>query len=172
MLRYRAPRWSSSVVFTLGVLGSSPAFSQDHALQLHPKGLNSVVAGAALEAHRRLGDPACRQIFSEFRDGSGRPLQKRLDAIGQTAESYLGWLWFVDGGVSGRCERSEVVAFTSPGSQVVRFCGERFTRALAARGPGFLAAIVIHEELHSLGLGEDPPTSGEITRRVEARCGS
>ncbi|HEY1250593.1 MAG TPA: hypothetical protein VGH97_05350 [Thermoanaerobaculia bacterium] len=139
---------------------------------LHPRGLNSVVAVAALEAHRRLGDPACRQVFSEFRDGSGATLQARLDAIGQTAASYLGWIWFVDGGVGGRCERPEVVAFTSPGSQVVRFCGERFTRALATRGPGFLAAIVIHEELHSLGLGENPPTSDEITRRIEARCGS
>src|SRR5262245_43756001 len=114
MLRYRAPLWPSSVVFTLGVLGSSPAVSQDRALQLHPKGLNSVVAGAALEAHRRLG---------------------------------------------------------GPGSQVVHFCGDRFTHALETRGPGFLAAVVIHEELHSVGLGENPPTSGEITRRIEERCG-
>jgi hypothetical protein len=173
MLRKRALVGFSSMLLTLGVLSSSPATSQERPIMLHPKGLNAVVAVAALEAHRRLGDPSCRQIFSEFRDASGVSLQERLDAIGQTGESYLGWLRFVDGGVGGRCERPEVVAFTSPGSQVVRFCGDRFTRAaLAARGPGFLAAIVIHEELHSLGLGENPPTSDEITRRVEARCGS
>jgi hypothetical protein len=32
------------------------------------------------------------------------------------------------------------------------------------------ATIVIHEELHSLGLGENPPSSLEITARVVARC--
>jgi hypothetical protein len=171
MLRNRAPLRFSSIVFTLGVVGSSPAVSQEGPLKVHPKGLNSVVAVAVFEAYRRLGDPVCREVFSEFRDDSGRPLQERLDAIGETAGSYLGWLRFVDGGVGGRCERDEVVAFTSPGSPVVRFCGDRFTRAVTKRGVGFLASIVIHEELHSLGLGENPPTSEEITRRVQARCG-
>ena len=94
-----------------------------------------------------------------------------LEALGQTGQTYLGWLWFVDGGIQGRCERPEVVAFTTPGSQVVRYCGDRFTRALATRGLGFLASTVIHEELHSLGLGENPPSSEEITRRVETACG-
>jgi hypothetical protein len=32
-------------------------------------------------------------------------------------------------------------------------------------------AIVIHEWLHSLGLGENPPSSDYITTRVRARCG-
>jgi hypothetical protein len=32
-------------------------------------------------------------------------------------------------------------------------------------------ALVIHEMLHSLGLGENPPPSDEITARVRARCG-
>jgi hypothetical protein len=30
---------------------------------------------------------------------------------------------------------------------------------------------VIHEVLHSLGLGENPPSSDHITERVRARCG-
>jgi len=30
--------------------------------------------------------------------------------------------------------------------------------------------MVIHEVLHTLGLGENPPTSTEITLRVEGRC--
>jgi hypothetical protein len=29
---------------------------------------------------------------------------------------------------------------------------------------------VIHEALHTLGLGENPPTSTEITSRIAARC--
>ena len=141
-------------------------------LLVHPRGLNAVVVAAALAAHRRLAEPACRQIFSEFRDASDRPLVSRLEELSQSPQTYLGWLWFVDGGFQGRCERPDVVAFTMPGSQVVRYCGDRFTHALAAHGLGFLAAIVIHEEMHSLGLGENPPSSGEITRRVESACGS
>jgi hypothetical protein len=32
------------------------------------------------------------------------------------------------------------------------------------------ATGVIREVLHTLGLGENPPASAEITRRVEERC--
>jgi hypothetical protein len=32
------------------------------------------------------------------------------------------------------------------------------------------ATIVIHESLHALGLGENPPSSRDITNRVERRC--
>jgi hypothetical protein len=42
------------------------------------------------------------------------------------------------------------------------------------RQPGVAESMVIHEILHTLGLGESPqpgaPTSIEITQRVEARC--
>jgi hypothetical protein len=33
-----------------------------------------------------------------------------------------------------------------------------------------LATLVIHEQLHALGLGENPPTSTYITTRVYHRC--
>ncbi len=179
MLRNRS-RIPHCVLPALAAIWSSTSisFAQDalrHATgppALHPRGLNSVVEAAALEAYRRLGDSQCQQLFSEFRDASGRLLRTKLEAIGQTGQTYLGWLWFVDAGFEGRCDRPEVVAFTSPGSQVIHFCGDRFTRAVATRGVGFLASIVIHEELHSLGLGENPPSSEEITRRVEVKCGS
>jgi len=139
---------------------------------IHPRGLNAIVRMAVIEAHRRLGNPQCQQIFSDFNDASNRALNAKLEEIGQTGQSYLGWIWFVDGGSEGRCAQADVSAFTSPGSQVVRICGDRFTRAITRRGIGFLATAVIHEELHSLGLGENPPSSTEITRRVEFRCGS
>ena len=41
----------------------------------------------------------------------------------------------------------------------------------ADRRNAFLTeAFIIHETLHSLGLGENPPASGEITSRVMKRC--
>jgi hypothetical protein len=30
--------------------------------------------------------------------------------------------------------------------------------------------LIIHEMLHTLGLGENPPSSREITQRVTERC--
>jgi len=40
-----------------------------------------------------------------------------------------------------------------------------------ARHDPFLADVaLIHESLHSLGLGENPPSSSEITSRVISRC--
>ena len=173
----RAPRSGSAALAAL-LLATSVSRAQETtesstaALTLHPRGLNAVVRMAVIEAHRRLGDPQCQQIFSDFKDASDRTLTAKLEVIGQTGQSYLGWIWFVDGGSEGRCAQAEVSAFTTPGIQVVRFCGDRFTRAIGRRGIGFLATVVIHEELHSLGLGEDPPSSTEITRRVEFRCGS
>jgi hypothetical protein len=35
----------------------------------------------------------------------------------------------------------------------------------------YVVASFIHEILHTLGLGENPPSSREITKRVIARCG-
>ena len=32
------------------------------------------------------------------------------------------------------------------------------------------ATLIIHEQLHALGLGENPPTSTYITTRVYHRC--
>jgi len=141
-------------------------------LQLHPRGLNGIVGMAVIEAHRRLENAECREVFSDFEDASGHTLQETLDSLGQTGQSYLGWIWFRDGGFQGLCARSDVLAITAPGSRVVSYCGERFTRAILRQGPRSLAMTILHEELHSLGLGEDPPTSLEITRRVETRCGS
>jgi hypothetical protein len=39
------------------------------------------------------------------------------------------------------------------------------------RNSRHVEAILIHELLHSLGLGENPPSSDYITSRVRARCG-
>src|SRR5262245_15125959 len=179
--RHRWPWFSAALVALLGMCESRFSKSEDFAdgyaaddanVPVHPRGVNVFVKMAVFEAHRRLASESCREIFGDFGDSSGRPLQERLDSIGQTGQSYLGWLRFSDAELRGPCARTEVLAFTTPGSQVVSFCGEKIQRAIRRRGLGLAATIIIHEELHSLGLREDPPTSGEITRRVEARCGS
>jgi hypothetical protein len=133
--------------------------------------MDEVVRIAVLEAHRRLESPRCREIFSGFRDLAGRPLQENLDSLGLTGQGYLAWLLFVDAGFQGRCGGGDVLAYTVPGSRVVYYCGRRFARKIKEGRLGLLAVLVLHEELHSLGLGENPPGPDEITREVEARCG-
>jgi hypothetical protein len=48
-------------------------------------------------------------------------------------------------------------------------CGRRFAEVSLSR-PVYGDAVFIHEMLHALGLGENPPTSSVITRQVIARC--
>lgn len=109
----------------------------------------------------------CQQVFSDFRDAHGRTLAENLQATGQTGSGYLRWLTFWDGAHERACVWSDAFATTQPGSRVVRLCPV-FKKLKA--DPGRAAAILIHEELHSLGLGENPPSSIEITARVLARC--
>ena len=54
------------------------------------------------------------------------------------------------------------------GSRVIHVC-PGFAQ-LQSRDPERSAYLIIHESLHALGLGEDPPSSSEITHRVERRC--
>jgi hypothetical protein len=38
------------------------------------------------------------------------------------------------------------------------------------RNPVHIAALLIHEMMHTLGLGENPPNAEAITARVLERC--
>jgi hypothetical protein len=142
---------------TAGGLGLNP---------VHAAAVERALAGAA----RRLDDPGCRQIFSEFRDGAGAPLQTRLDALGVSGKDYLSLVHFADGSTRRTCHRGGVAALTAPGSRVVYVCGRLF-QEVAARSAARAEIVVLHEALHTLGLGENPPDSLTITRRVGERCG-
>ena len=128
---------------------------------------------AIVNAARRLVDPECERVLSDFRDNSGRPLLTSLEARGVSAgEFLLRWLRFVDGSDQSFCHGPhDRVAFTSPGTYVIYICGANphAVATFSATSPN-AEAVVIHEMLHALGLGENPPTSSEITQRVLSRC--
>ncbi len=129
------------------------------------------LAEASALAELKLQDSSCREIFSEFRDSRGRPLAENLEAAGFDGIGYLrGRLLFYSGYGRPACATRDTIAFTSPGSAVVFVCSQQFVEK-THRDPGFAADLLIHEELHSLGLGENPPASKEITARVIQRCG-
>ena len=132
--------------------------------------LPAIVVRAVQLAAARLADGACREVFTDFRDARGNTLQENLDALGVSGARYLQWTLFYDGTGKPICERREILAATAPGSRAIFICLAQFS-LVAQREPGMAAALVIHEELHSLGLGENPPDSRAITAQVIARCG-
>jgi hypothetical protein len=135
-----------------------------------PDPLARRAAIAALEsASARFADATCRQIFTDFADGNGRSLADGLSSMAVDIHVYLTMVTFIDDSRHRRCA-SGVLMFTAPGSRVVRVCVEELKR-LNGQQPDYVVASLIHELLHTLGLGENPPSSREITARVLARCG-
>jgi hypothetical protein len=128
---------------------------------------------AALAAHRKLQDPRCREVFSDFTDAAGSTLQRNLDALGLTPAQYLTFVVFMDAhqlkaNASTRCQKVGTLAVAQPGGRVVGVCSEKVVRAVAEQGG---ENLLIHEMLHTLGLGENPPTGAEIDAVVVRRCG-
>jgi hypothetical protein len=130
--------------------------------------LRAAFRAASREARRKLRTRHCQEVFASFRDGSGTPLEAILDRRRRTPEDHFAEILFYDGRFRLECGRPRLLAFTSPGSRAVFLCGSFAEQTF--RSVGYSADILIHEELHTLGLGENPPTSGEITARVEAAC--
>jgi hypothetical protein len=120
-------------------------------------------------ARKRLAETRCQEILDIFSDLDGRPLRARLDELGHTPESYLGLIIFYDGRRHARCDEKKVLAVTHVGSRVVYVCPRQLD-ARARRNPRWTEATLIHEVLHTLGLGENPPTSQEITAAVMRQC--
>jgi len=175
--------WTAAVrpVVVLGVLaaGGAPAraaetISAPAALLpafriLTPEKATGVLRRRLTGAFRRLGRPRCQDLLTEFTDGEGRPLSERLEALGRTPQGYLGDILFEDGSPARQCASRDVLAVTNPGSRVVWICPRQFV-PVAYRDPVEAELVLIHEMLHSLGLGENPPSSLEITGRVEQHC--
>ena len=133
---------------------------------------NARAVRVALEgATRRLQQPLCQELFTDFSDGDGRSLQQNLLALGETGGSYMEKILFYDGHAQGRCRQPQVMAYTQPGSRVVFVCGRAFSAAYRRGEHRMAEAVMIHEALHSLGLGENPPSSAAITARVLQKCG-
>ena len=127
----------------------------------------TILRRALAEASRRLAAPGCQAVLTEFQDQRGRPLADNLAALNLTITRYLRMIVFVEGDEDRRC--STAVAFTAAGNRVVFICPRMLLRTSRENWEHLVAAL-IHEVLHTLGLGEDPPSSTEITRTVRRLC--
>jgi hypothetical protein len=126
------------------------------------------VARAVEGAAGQLAHARCQELLDDFADAEGRPLRSVLAAHGLAVTDYVRQVFFYDA-PEWAC-RGGTLAVTKPGSRAVFVCGARFEREMS-RDSRNAEAIVIHEVLHSMGLGENPPSSDHITARVRARCG-
>ena len=123
------------------------------------------------EALRRVSHSRCQELLTDFNDPKGRTLDLNLAQTGQGLPAYLGWVIFYDGRATPPCEDRRTLAWTNPGSRAVLVCWDQF--ALEQRmNFGYTANTIIHETLHTLGLGETPPDPRAITAQVAARCGN
>jgi len=137
---------------------------------------SGVVERVRARAAARLDHPSCGRLLEEFKDQSGRTLESNLEDLGVSASEYLYQIAFVDGSAEPICRKRAVAMATLPGVRRVFVCpgtqGQVTSRlARIETENGSLAeAAVIHEMLHTLGLGENPPSTFEITARVRDRC--
>jgi hypothetical protein len=120
-------------------------------------------------ADARLAEPACREVLGDFQDTTGQSLRARMASQGVSERAYLRRIVFAEDRHLRSCRSKDTLAVTEPGSRVVFVCPTAFARAVSAN-PEHAEATLIHEMLHTLGLGENPPSSREITARVLARC--
>jgi hypothetical protein len=174
-------RTAGLVMMAVGTLltGGRSATAQDatgadhhrHDYHISLTGAAGTTVGAALRgAMRRLARPECQRLFNDFTDRAGRELTVSLAASADSPADLLAALYFVDGDDTIRCRAGGMTgAFTRPGSRVIHVCGHRFVQFAGNTKGGEM--LLIHELLHALGLGENPPTSQRITHAVLSRCG-
>jgi hypothetical protein len=105
-------------------------------------------------------------VLADFESVNGGRLDLVLRSTGRTAQEQLDPLVLESGLGRYGCSGGQL-AFTQIHSPVVSICLRRFT---LLRRPE-QDAVLIHEMLHSLGLGENPPESVAITAQVLKRCG-
>ena len=169
--RLAGGRWGRRAVIAAAALAVGPAVAgggnEASNVRLVNNSERFAVVRALGAAVRTLADPECQALLDEFADASGRPLRVTLQASGLSAPEYLDDVFFYDA-PSRLCEAS-TLAVTMPGSRAVLVCGSRFVRQME-RSSLHAEAILVHEALHSLGLGENPPSSDYITERIRARC--
>src|SRR5260370_34447302 len=89
---------SALLILSLGPLRETSRGADGFALRslLPPGPQHAALRRAVMGARQRLAQPECQQVVSEFKDASGRTLQERLDAQGQTAASHLRLIVFAD----------------------------------------------------------------------------
>ena len=137
-----------------------------------PLALGAWEGGAARRAlagaRRKLEQAECQRLLVDFKDAAGRTLQENLTDWNVGPSEYAALVPFLDGSRQPLCRKTTVGLVSSPGVRRVFVCPS--FADFQVRHQSLAQSLVIHDILHTLGLGENPPTPDVITQRVEARC--
>ncbi|MCL4808032.1 MAG: hypothetical protein KJ062_09620 [Thermoanaerobaculia bacterium] len=152
-------------------LPAPPASAQDSDWPHVDPLVAPALRGVLRQAAARLSTPDCSALLFDFDDfRTGRPLAETLARSGLDLEGWLRSVYFLNGDGRSGCAGRRTFAYTPRGSHVVWVCPLALENLRRSKR-GLTATVLIHETLHTLGLSEDPPSSEEITLRVESRCG-
>ncbi len=166
-------RTGSCIVAVLAfILGAgTPAHSAPRHAAL-PRWDVAAVERARAGAARRLEGQDCQRVLEDFTDRQGHSLKENLGALELSPSDYLQTIRFEDGSTVAVCRQPLVLLAVATGGRVVYVCPGTggISRFAQLQDPARADSLLIHEMLHTLGLGEDPPTTSVITRQVEARC--
>ena len=168
-MRHRACRCTAALPAVLAFLVPGSTASPQGLLRPLPPFESRRVEFARQGAMERLRSPECRAVLDEFRDAEGRPLASRLAALNLAPDEYLAMIPFLDGRDRAGCADGTSEMRTVVGIPRVFVC-RPFLRTVN-RERTASEVYVIHEMRHTLGLGENPPTSAFIAERVRLRCG-
>ena len=170
---YCLRRWGGGFLVSVLLLGPVVQAAGVPQTRVLIKGQTGVIVQHVITgAMQRLERPACAGLLTEFQAADGLPLAMHVSERSVSAPEYLRTLWFADGDGQNLCHQVHgPVAFTAPGHSVVYVCGLHFVSTYQ-RNPKYAEILVIHEMLHAAGLGENPPSSEQISRTAMARCSS
>jgi len=166
-------QWSFSfrrcaLIIAALVAVAAPAHSNSRRLGALTGWDASAVDRAREGAAQKLQRPECQKLLTDFTDAEGRTLRQNLAKWRMSPAEYLEIIPFVDGSREKLCRSAKIALVATPDVRRVVVCPAFASFQL--REPRMAESMVIHEILHTLGLGENPPTSIEITQRVESRC--
>ena len=157
------------IVATAALTASFDAWAGEHAnVRVHGESERRRLESVLDRAARRLGTAGCAETLASFDALDGRSLAEVLAAFGQEPERYLDSILFYDGDRNRRCANDRVLAVTNPGVPIVLICSKFYPYSW--RDPDVAEATLVHEAFHTLGLGENPPSSREITEQVLKKC--
>lgn len=168
----KAVRSASRAALLAALLAVSPRASSagDRGPLVEPR-LGPLVHRTVERAAARLAVPGCAMLLDDFADArSGQPLSRTLSYSGRGPADLFASLRFVDADHMVQCRERKTWAWLPVGGDVVFVCRSRFL-SLVRKDEWLAGNVLVHEALHSLGLGEDPPSSEEITAAVVRRCG-
>jgi hypothetical protein len=155
---------TAAVVVTASVTATSQEPTRP--LPLHVRASVQRSVTLALE---RLESQQCQAVYQDFEDSRGRTLDENLALKGTTAREHLKRLRWVDGARHSLCQNPGIFLAARVGQDRIFVCPRQFV-AHATRYPTKTAGLILHEQLHALGLGENPPSSEAISKRVFFRC--